>query len=597
MHSADSSMTQFFTMRHMFRATALILLLPALVAGVYGFSVRAGFAYDDRIHILQNESVTSFRSLLDPGSMQRIREHAFGLSARPLLFATYGMNYASAGADPAAFRWTNLAIHGVNVLLVFWIVSEAAACASCPVANRNRVAVIAAALFAVHPLLTESVTYIAGRSSSLCATFYFAGLVSVLRAGRTEGMKRILLIVITLVCTGIGWLVKQDAATLPLAAMALIWISWPASVSTRNRSYMTGVCVLFLLSLLVLLGRSIAAVQTTTQENQALVEAGFDQTLPLKEYVLSSISAFSSYYLPRMILPVRLSVDPDVPVIHSPFELHFALSVVVLMLLSAVVLWIRSRDVFSATGFALILISPLGAYCFFPLADVVAEHRAYVTVLGAVIVLAAVIMRLPQPEIFAGLMVLGYSWMTIDRNMVWHDESTLWKDAALKAPDKIRPHLNLGAINQLNGKTDDAIQEYEWVLRRNPQHPGALSNLASLYLERNDLSRTEDLLNRAIAGQTTFPAVYVNLAVVRMREGRYDEARVLLQKSLSLNPHQRMVHHNLGDILYNEGNPEGAVEEYLLELQIHPDSAITREHLAVAQAAADRMGGRQNGAK
>jgi protein O-mannosyl-transferase len=581
----------------MIRATAWILLLPALVACVYGFSIHAGFAYDDRIHILGNDAVTSFRSILDPNSIQKIREHAFGLSARPLLFVTYGMNYASAGADPAAFRWTNLLIHGVNVFLVFWIVLEAAACGSLPAANRNRVALLAAALFAVHPLLTESVTYIAGRSSSLCATFYFAGLVAILRAGRSAGAKRIGLIVVTLACTGIGWLVKQDAVTLPLAAIALIWLMWPVTVPTRSRLYATFVFAAFLLSLFLMLSRSIAAVQTTSQQNQELVGAGFDQALPLKEYVLSSISALTSYYLPRMILPIRLSVDPAVPVIRSPLEMRFALSALVLIGLAAAVPWIWSRDGLSATGITLILVSPLGAYCVFPLADVVAEHRAYITVLGTVMVLAAAIMKLPRPEVLAGVAVLGYSWMTIDRNTVWRDESALWKDAALKAPDSIRPHLNLGAIDQLSGRTDEAIQEYEWVLHRNPQHPAALSNLASLYLAQNDLSRTEDLLNRAIAAQTSFPAVYLNLAVVRMRQGRYDEARILLEKSLSLNPHQWMVHHNLGDILYNEGNPEGAVEEYLRELGINPDSAITQEHLAEARAAAERLRGKQNGAK
>jgi tetratricopeptide (TPR) repeat protein len=564
------------------RLSVNLLLLTILVFVVYGSSVHSGFAFDDRIHILENQAVTSFRSALDPASLERIEGHAFGLSSRPLLFVTYGMNYASAGADPGPFRLTNVAIHAVNTLLVFWVALELASCAVVGKSRRFTFATIAACLFAVHPLLTESVTYIAGRSSSLCATFYFAGLAAMLHAGRTAGANRALLVTLSLICSTIGLLVKQDALTLPLAGVALAWMSWPDIASTRTRLIATVACALFLVVVLLVLKGSIETVETSSQQNQELVNAGFEQTLPRNPYVFTSIAALSTYYLPRMIVPLNLSVDPDVAVILSPINLALIVSAIVLIGLAAIALWLRRRDPLIAGGLTLLLVSPLAAYCFFPLADVVAEHRAYISVLGASIILAAIIIRLPRPVLIAGILVAVYAGLTIDRNQVWANERLLWKDAAAKAPEKVRPHLNLGAVDQLAGDADGAIQEYEWVLRRDPQHPAALSNLASLYLARNDLTRTEELLDRAIAGHTTFAAVYLNLGVVRLRQGRYDQARELLQKSLSLNPRQLMVHHNLGDIFYNEGRRDRAAEEYTLELQLNPNSTITREHLAEA---------------
>src|SRR5689334_7792436 len=129
-----------------------ILIIPVIVILAYGSSVSSPFAYDDRIHILENDSVIHFQSVFDPDSLQRIREHAFGLSGRPLLFVTYGINYASSGAHPASFRQTNFVIHTINALLVLWIVFE--------IAGKFPSALIASALFAAHPLLTEGVTYI-----------------------------------------------------------------------------------------------------------------------------------------------------------------------------------------------------------------------------------------------------------------------------------------------------------------------------------------------------------------------------------------------------------------------------------------------------
>lgn len=568
--------------RRMTRWSASILLLPILVLIAYGFSIHSSFAFDDRNHILENEAVTSFRSALDPASMARIREHAFGLSARPLLFVTYGMNYASSGPNPVPFRVTNLAIHTVNTFLVFWIVLELAVCTALEKSRRIPFALIAASLFAVHPLLTESVTYIAGRSSSLCGTFYFAGLLATLKGGRTSGSMRWFWIVLALAAAAIGLLVKQDAATLPLAAVVLVYFFWPESASRRSRIMTAALFVLFLVSSLLFLSRSIAAVQTSSQQNQELVNAGFEQTLPRNLYIPSAIAALSSYYLPRFVVPIRLSADPDVAVVQSLLNPALILSLIMLAGLAGLALWIYKRDPRVSAGIGLLLVSPLAGYCFFPLADLVAEHRAYITILGVVIVMAAVIERMPKRVWIAAVVVTIYIGLTIDRNEVWANESLLWKDAASKAPDKFRPHLNLGAADQLSGDADGAIQEYEWVLKRNPSHPAALSNLASLYLARNDLGRTEELLNRAIAGNTTFPAVYLNLAVVRLRQGRYSEARDLLQKSLSLNPRQLMVHHNLGDIFYNEGRRDLAVEEYRKELELNPNSAITREHLAEA---------------
>jgi len=81
------------------------------------------------------------------------------------------LNYALSGAQPAGFRITNIVIHSINSVLVLLIVFELGKATALAKKGRFQLALLAAALFATHPLLTESVTYIAGRSSSLCATF------------------------------------------------------------------------------------------------------------------------------------------------------------------------------------------------------------------------------------------------------------------------------------------------------------------------------------------------------------------------------------------------------------------------------------------
>src|SRR5207237_9302111 len=108
--------------------------------------------------------------------------------------------------------------------------------------RRVRMALLAGALFVVHHLMTESVTYIAGRSSSLCGLFYFAVVYGVLLAGRARPHKRSMLLICVLGCAFTGFLVKQDAVTLPVVGIALIWLAWPTA--TRRRAQWAATAVL-----------------------------------------------------------------------------------------------------------------------------------------------------------------------------------------------------------------------------------------------------------------------------------------------------------------------------------------------------------------
>src|SRR5688500_12813475 len=164
-----------------------LILLSALIAIVYGNSIKAPFVYDDRIHILENLFVRAFHLAGVMPAISHVLSNSEMVGGRQLLVLTYGMNYMMSGADPEASRWTNLAIHALNSTLVLMLVLELAPLITVDSTRRVWLAGLAAALFACHPLLIESVTYITGRSSSLCATFYFAGLYLILRTGRAQG--------------------------------------------------------------------------------------------------------------------------------------------------------------------------------------------------------------------------------------------------------------------------------------------------------------------------------------------------------------------------------------------------------------------------
>ena len=127
---------------------------------------------------------------------------------------------------------------------------------------------------------------------------------------------------------------------------------------------------------------------------------------------------------------------------------------------------------------------------------------------------------------------------------------------------------------------DRAITEYEMILHHYPEHSSALNNLASIYLDWNNLSRVEELLAPVVARRSTFAPAYQTLAIVRIRQGRFDEAQGLLYRTNELSLYQPMVHHNLGDVFVNKGQLEKAMIEYTRELQLNPNSLPTHLNLA-----------------
>ena len=561
-----------------------VLGIPLIVAVLYGASIGSPFVYDDRIHIFENTDVTGFHGLMDFASIIRIFQGKFGLLGRPVLFLTYGLNYLYAGSDPTPFRLTNLFIHSANCLLVFVLILQLSRTFGGKNNGSFTTALLGAALFAAHPLLTESVTYIAGRSSSLCAFFYFAALVFVVQSGGQNGARHAVVLLLAIACGVLAWLVKQDAVTLPLAAIGLVWLSWPRN--TVGRQVLgTFVWGAILLTALLFQREHIAVAEQVSRENSSLVAAGFEETIPLTPYLLTSLKELTTYYLWRMFVPVHLSVDPDPTIIHNLASPGLWISLVVLLSLCTAIWMLRKSRPILAVGIMLIVISPLNAYAAFPLADVVSEHRAYISTLGAVIIMAALLVQTRYAVVLSSVALVSYFWLTVDRNVVWRDEATLWRDAAQKAPEKLRPHLNLGALYQVRGDNQEAIKEYEFVLKRVPKHDAALANLGSVYLALNQVDQAETMLNRAITAQTHFPHAYINLAVVRLRQGRFADARRLLMEAEALNPQQPMVHHNLGDIFFNEHQTSQAIVEYLAELQINPGSPITHLHLAMAYEA------------
>jgi tetratricopeptide (TPR) repeat protein len=554
---------------------AHILVLVGVTIVAYANSLNGKFVFDDQQIVLQNAQLMHIHTLRDA--------FAIGAGFRQLLFFTYGLNYYFSGLDTFSYHLVNIVLHIINVLLVYGIIL--AALRDDDLARFTAFA--GAAVFAVHPLFSASVSYIAGRSSELCGTFYFASILLFFRAlDSARRDVRVVCFLLAGVSGLLAWQAKQEAITLPLFLAAVVFLRsekknwrWIAALGAIP------VAVLFLV------WDQIKAVYATVGQNQVLVSAGFDKVLPASTYFRTYVTAVIDYFFPRFLFPVDLNADPKIPVVEHWYSPEFLFAVIIFGLLAWMTLHFYRKAPLLSLGIAAVLVSPIAAYAVIPLSDVVLEHRAYIPGLGVAFLFAWVFHRIARDYsslrwVAAVAIALVFTAMTISRNPVYADNLALWEDAVKKSPDKARPHFNLGQAYQNVQRMQDAVREYQAALTLKPDIYAAYSNIAAIYLDQRQLDKGEEVLKKVTTLAPNFTEGFINLAVLYIRTQQPDKAIAAVNRALEINPDSFAAHFNKGEALTQKGEFQLALESYRKAVYFRPDMTSFKLSLGAAYSRA-----------
>lgn len=385
-----------------------------------------------------------------------------GTGIRPLLKLTYTLNW-TAGPGPVGFHVFNIALHAVNALLVYWLARKFGERCE-PAHDWHRVALLTALLFAVHPVHTEAVTYISGRSSSLMAMFYFCGLLAYAQFGASHRKLGLYLLSPLLFVLAVG--VKETAMTFPFAL--LIWeLGCGENWRRIWRKQAVHWAVFFAGMALLLFHERYWSLMAVSANLHGLYVN-----------ILTQINAVV-YLSSKLLLPYQLNIDPELPVIY-----HWREVVPQLILLSAclvlAVFWRRTRPLLSF-GVLWLLLHLLLPYVFLPRLDIANERQLYLADWGVFLLVAAAFERMLQARtaLISGALV-GLCGLTIMRNQVYQSEIALWEDTVQKSPHKARANNNLGYAYALSGRKEEARRAYLAALKLDPDYAKAGNNLAAL---------------------------------------------------------------------------------------------------------------------
>lgn len=540
------------------------LLLIAVGVITYSNSFDVPFLFDDQNAIEDN---TFIRALWPLDRAMSAPPQSTG-AGRPILNLSLAINYHFNGLRVWGYHAVNLGIHIAVGLLLMGLIRRTLALR----ALRDRfggasdeLAFAATMLWLVHPLQTESVTYIVQRAESLAALFYVATLYAFLR-GATGGRRAWFAFSFAACATGMA--TKETVVTAPL--MVLLFDRFFVSGNlrcaiSRRRIYYAGLAATWIV---------LAFIMSTGPRSQS---AGFGDGLPTPwRYALAQFEVIV-HYLKLIFYPSRLCLDYAWPVPESIGQVSGSMSLILFLVAVTVWgLWRRAAWAFCGCWFFLIL-SPTSS--FVPIADAAFEHRVYLPLAGV-----------------TTLIVCGAYWLMVRRRS---RESTKAGMPARRTPGVtsiaawttlVAVTLTLGWRTRLRNETYRSdVVIWSDVLEQRPQNARAEYNLAWAQFKRGEHDSVEAGLRRAIDIDPEYAAPRSLLAVLLSNLGRVDEAKSEARHAAELEPRNAEYQYNLGLILSRAGHDDEAAQAYQSAIHLRPDYADAWYNLGNLHIRANRI--------
>jgi Flp pilus assembly protein TadD len=543
-------------------------LLAALLLA-YHPAWHGGMLWDDDGHLTR----ASLRSL--HGLWQIWFEIGATQQYYPLTHSVFWIEHALWGDATLGYHLVNIALHALSATLLYVTLRRLGA----------RGAIVAAAIFALHPMQVESVAWMTELKNTLAGVFYFGAALAYVRFDEERSTRSYVLAFALFV---LGLLSKTVVATLPAALLAAIW--WRRGALGWRRD---------LLPTLPLFGAGAAAGLVTAFVERAFIGArGSEFAFSLVERCLIA-GRDVWFYLGTILWPAHLMfIYPRWSISASVWwQYVFPLGAVAL----GIALWMtrgRSRAPLAAyVAFVCTLGPALGFVNVFPFRySFVADHFAYMAIAGPVAVIAAALVTvashvgMKQPALIAGVVGALLGLLTWSQSASYVDAETLYRDTIAKNPGCWLCENNLAATLLADGTshTDDAIAHARAALALRSDYAEAHANLGAALERRGDYPAALAEFEAALAGYSDSPSdlrlgkVYHGIGRMLVQLGRPADALAAYGQALHYEPGSVDVHVNAGVAFSQAGQPDRAEQEFRAALAIDPQSAHAHSDLGAA---------------
>lgn len=546
----------------------VVFYLPAL---------HGGFLWDDNTHISDNAALRTFEGLreiwINPAATCQYY---------PLTFTVFWASYHLWGLSTTGYHFLNVFLHGIVAVMLWQILSRL----------RVRGALLAGAIFALHPVNVMSVAWMTELKNTLSASlalgscwayirFACLGVYDHRNNSRTATVPAFKwsFYILSLLLFQLAMFAKTAVSFLPVTLLLIVW--WQRERLTRRD-------VLAQLPMLVLaVGMSTLTVYI---ERHAGGAYGKEFSLGFMERILVSGRSFW-FYLGKLVFPLQLSfiykrwnVDTDVWWQYLYPACTFALLAGLWMAKSRVgkgVCVAFMHFYISTSLLILAVVLYMMRYSF------VSDHWQYFGSMSMIALIAAGLSQLwnnlrdkyrPYGTKLAFILLFVLGILTWNQAVIYADNETLWRVTVARNPDSWMPHDNLGNALSQNGKVDEAIEEHSVALRLNPNSAETYSNLANALLQNEQIQDAIVCYKKSLQLNPSNQATHYNLGnLLLFKTNQLDDAIshletcVEIEKNLTVWPGNFYAHYDLGLACYKANRALEAATHYRKALEIRPD--------------------------
>ena len=553
----------------------VILLISALTFLLYANVIHGEFQFDDDKGIADNIRIKDLGNFFKTTSPFSVLT-----SGRPVTDLTFALNYHFGRLDPIGYHIVNILLHiAVSILVYFFIKKTLLLSNFRHSFSPEKIALFISAVFAVHPINTQAVSYISQRAEVLSALFYLASLLLFIKAVEQKSFLRISSFYLPAAAAFLLSLSsKTTAVSLPFVLLTYdYWFFPERSLNKRIKFYGPLIACVLVFSIFYIsrLGMS--------------QEIGFSiREITLSQYLLTQFRVILTY-MKLLLVPVSQNLDYDYQISKSLFEVRTLLPAIFIFCLIALSFIFRKKHQLISFGILwfFLLLAPTSSVI--PVTDVIYEHRVYLASIGfflSICFSGLWLLEIAGKRYFnktknviavliAVFLIASFSYATQRRNEVWKTRLGLWSDVAAKSSGKPRAHFNLGHALLEKGRYPEAIQEFNMTLKcdndGSVNRADVLAQIGAALIQMNMLDDAISVFREGLKLSPAHLAILNNLTIALIEKDLTDQALLYAEMALMAYPSNGDINHTIGEIYLKKGAFSKARQYFIRAIEINPD--------------------------
>ncbi len=508
------------------------------------------------------------------------------------------INYQLTEFNPLSYRIFNVLIHIFSgAFLFFFILNLCAFLKKDTFLKKNSylIATITTALFLLHPVQTQAVSYvIQARLEGLATLFIVASLYFFTKAFLVKNkVTSVILLLTSMIITYLSFGTKEMVVSAPFLILAVDWFFISDENWIKFKKRIPFYLIFFVTFSIILINylslnlvKEIFSLKMAVTNNRGnILTKHAHDLITAKDFFISSFKVILHYLL-IYLWPFNISVEYDWKLSDSFFDMDVFFPFIILSGLVGFIIYsmINKKFKFVAFGLTWFFFAIAPRSSIIPSSELICDYKAYLASIGWLFIFAVIltffiqqlgsyltkkIKHLPftQNDLAINWVILlllscGLGFSSYERNLVWQTPVDFWQDIVIKAPNKARAHNNLGVALAEAARYDEAIKEYQKAINLDQFYSDPLSNLGVVYSIKGEIDKAISAFKKAIYIFPHYPEAYNNIGKLLIEKKQFDQAELALNNALKLRPYYGKAFLNLGNLYLAKNEPEKALEYY-----------------------------------